>query len=124
MGSITIVNKHYYKGPMIHGDRSSVLGNRYSHLPISRGLFKTKTREMAIKLGSKDLYDRLVKGDDSELIDAIADLIIRYSKGEHIVLGCWCKPRDCHLDYIKECIENDIFIMIPHIANKVFINHN
>ncbi len=31
----------------------------------------------------------------------------KLSKTQDIVLGCWCKPLDCHGDIIKEIIENE-----------------
>lgn len=120
MGNIKVVNKHYHTGPAINGDRSSVLGNRYSHLQISKAQFKVKTREDSIRLGTQDLYERLVKGEP-ELVNMIAELIVRYHRGEDLILGCWCKPLPCHLDYVKEGIENDIFIMIPSVSNRVSV---
>lgn len=120
MGKVIVVNKKFHTGPVINGDRSSILGNRYSHLQFSKAIFKTRNREEAIKQGTQDIYERLVSGE-KELVNKIAELIVRYNRGEDLFLGCWCKPKDCHLDYIKEGIENDIFIMIPSVSIRVSV---
>ncbi len=34
----------------------------------------------------------------------IEDLAQRVQQGEPIALGCWCKPRDCHVDHIARAV--------------------
>lgn len=118
MASITVVNKRFYSAPHMSGDRSSVLGNRYSHLKDSKAEFIVKTREESLELAKEDIYNRLEKGEEP-LLQTIASIIVRYNSGEDIVLGCWCKPKDCHLDYIKSSIEDDTFILIPAVEFAV-----
>lgn len=43
--------------------------------------------------------------NDTFFADVVADLIDRVLNGEIIYLGCFCKPKACHGDVIKEYID-------------------
>lgn len=115
MASITIVNRHTYNGPFIYCGRGTPFGNRYSHKVSAFAVYKVNTREEAIAFGRNDFYNRLVEGNDFQLLRCLAELIYRYQNGDDLILACSCKPLPCHLDYIKEGIEDDSFYMIPKI---------
>jgi hypothetical protein len=79
-------------------DRSTKWGNPYSHLPSSRARFKVKTREEAIKLYPAWFWKQ------QHLIDALCEL-----RGKR--LGCHCKPKACHCDFLVD-IANQTMIQL------------
>lgn len=86
--------------------RGSIFGNPYSHLNTI-SLFKKyrcKTREEAIN--KYELYLSEQFKSDPRLSNAILDLVEKYIKGEELNLICFCKPKACHGDIIKQLIIN------------------
>lgn len=76
-------------------DRTTIWGNPYSHKKGTAAKHLVKSRKEAIEkyrehlLGSPELMERL-----PEL------------RGK--VLGCWCKPKQCHGDVIVELLERRV----------------
>jgi hypothetical protein len=83
-----VVNR--YKEPYTHNiQRGTRLGNRYSHVPTNHyGVMFVATRQEAIAGFEADARN-------SPLTRAA---IMRLP--EDAVLGCTCKPKDCHGDVI------------------------
>ncbi len=81
---------HCKKEPYTHYiGRPSPLGNRYSHRPSKvPGTIMVGTVEEAL-VGFED--DVITNPDLKAAIMALP---------EDAVLGCWCKPKDCHGDII------------------------
>jgi hypothetical protein len=82
---------HCKKEPFdVYIGRPSKWGNPFSHLQGTLAKFKVATREEAI-----EKYVEWIQGQDALLADIKSEL-----KGK--VLGCWCKPKDCHGDILLE----------------------
>ena len=95
---ITVVNKHKYTGPMIYIGRGSVFGNPF---PVSMG------RDQCIEAYKKRFYT-MMNGPNNELKLAVFALIKRAAKGEDLYLACFCAPKACHGDVIKQYIESQL----------------
>lgn len=74
--------------------RPSKWGNPFTHLPSAQkpGMVLVESREVAIQR-----YREWIK-TQPELLKALPEL-----KGK--ILGCWCKPKDCHGDVLKELVD-------------------
>lgn len=91
---ISVVNKKTYKGPGVYIGRPSVLGN-----PVSMG--SECDREWAIteyKSWFKEQY--AVNEGFRNYVNALA---AQAKKGD-LVLICWCVPKACHGDVVKDFI--------------------
>ena len=87
----------YYVG------RPSVLGNPYTHLQDSRtAKYIVDDRETAISLYKDYFYDNLHTDAFQNEIKKIIEI---YDEHGEVNLCCWCKPKSCHGDYIKEYID-------------------
>lgn len=71
--------------------RGSIWGNPFSHLPSSRAKWIVGSREEAIAK-----YVEWFKDQD--------DLILLLSSLRGKRLGCYCKPKICHGDYIASLV--------------------
>jgi Domain of unknown function (DUF4326) len=73
--------------------RGSKWGNPFTHLDLKTtgALYQVKTREEAIQMYKKWFYQQY------DLIKAIQDGELKDKK-----LGCFCKPKDCHGDFLAE----------------------
>lgn len=84
---------HCKKEPYdVYIGRPSKWGNPFSHKEGTKAKFKTETREEAIQK-----YVEWIANQD----DLLSDL--HELKGK--VLGCWCHPKACHGDILKELAE-------------------
>lgn len=48
-------------------------------------------------------FDKKIK-TDSEFRHAVMELVVLVINGEDVVLGCFCSPRRCHCDTIKNYV--------------------
>lgn len=85
--SLVVVNKYKEKYDVYIG-RGSILGNPFS--------LKEYTHEEAI---SYHKYYFIVA---ISIVPALYDRLYSLSKYDGIKLGCFCKPKECHGDFIKE----------------------
>jgi len=92
-----IVNTRKEKYDIYIG-RGSIFGNPYTHIPIknTKADFQVKTREEAMEKYREYFYNRIET--DTEFLDEVLRL-------KDKVLGCYCKPLDCHGDIIKEFLD-------------------
>ena len=83
----------------------SVLGNPYTDKPLKSTLavFKAKNREEAIE--KYDTYFDTQYGRNREFTAVIDEIYEKYKNGEEVFLGCWCHPKLCHGDVIKQKLE-------------------
>ena len=88
--------------------RGSVLGNPYTHDGKKSSLAKLsfKTREEAIN--AYKLYFQVMYENDLEFKLTIDQIYNKYKNGEDIYLQCFCKPLECHGDFIKEFLEKKL----------------
>lgn len=95
-----VKNKHFYKiqqGDVYIG-RPSIFGNPYSS-QLNANLAKFKVKEgTAIEEFKRYFYKRIYE-KDQEFLDALNKLTPTSN------LVCWCNPRACHGDVIKEYLE-------------------
>ena len=98
---IRVVNLRNYRPAddetLIKIDRSSVLGNPF--------VMRTESE--------RDLVCDQYAGRLNEQIKinkAVRDMLNRIwslkKRGSNTALGCWCAPKRCHGDYIKQLIES------------------
>lgn len=70
-------------------DRTTIWGNPYSHKDNTLAKYKVSSRKESI-----EKYREYILNND-ELLSKLPEL-----QGK--VLGCWCKPKDCHGDVLVE----------------------
>jgi len=88
---IKVVNLH--KSPYdVYVGRGSKWGNPYTHMEGTTADFKVATREEAIANYREYIMNK------PELFAQLPEL-----KGK--VLGCFCKPKSCHGDILKQLCE-------------------
>lgn len=95
MQETRVVNVYHGTGYDVSIMRPSRWGNPYSHLPQTSALWRVDTREDAVRL-----YDEWVRRQP-HLMKALHEL-----KGK--VLGCCCKPKQCHGDVLVKLV-NEAF---------------
>ena len=93
---------YYYIG---RSNLGNILGNPYSHLPSERtiALYKCSSREEAVS--SYEKYFDAMYGNNIEFTKIIDEIYEKYKNGEEVFLGCWCHPKLCHGDVIKQKLE-------------------
>ena len=74
------------------------------HNPFS--ISKTLTRQQSIEKCKVYLAKELVK--KGSVYQELLKIANRVTEGELIKLACWCKPEDCHGDFIKFLVEQII----------------
>ena len=111
---ITVVNKSKHIGNQetdIFIGRGSVFGNPYTgskELSKTKALFQCENREEALSKYREYISEKL-SSKDKTICDAFNKLYKRTLK-ENINLVCYCKPKDCHGDIIKEIIDAKIIL--------------
>lgn len=105
---ITIVNHHHlcFEDSEYIG-RGSPLGNPYSHMANTKAQYMVETREDAREAYRAYLEDAILKGEPAiiEELDRLANIALDNKK---LVLRCYCAPKPCHGDVIKEVLLNAI----------------
>lgn len=91
---VTVVNKYKDEYDVYIG-RGSVWGNPFSHLPETKALYKVDTRDEAIEMYRKYLWNQMYDGK-------ITKDMLRSLSGKR--LGCFCKPQSCHGDVIAKAV--------------------
>ena len=106
---IKVVNKYKHtKTPNdIYIGRGSVLGNPFTHLSThTKAEIKVDTREDAIEKYKEYLNELIDKKDRN--VTNFLNVIFKWAKSGDVNLVCYCSPKSCHGDVIKELIENKI----------------
>jgi hypothetical protein len=91
---IIIRNAKYYDGPGVYVGRPSVLGN-----PFKIGKDGTTTREDAIRRYDEWFNNQLQSSVQIE--EAVIQCLSTLYKTKKLTLICWCYPKSCHADIIK-----------------------
>jgi len=112
---ITVVNK--YKHTATENDvyigRGSPLGSPYSHLDSKyNNVIKVDTREEAMEL-FRSYFDHVKRLDTSSDLAALKFNralweLLNKAKTQDINLVCFCKPKACHGDVIKEWLDKQL----------------
>jgi len=102
MENIRVVHVSHYNGDGVYVGRGcygfgkSVLAN-----PFVIG--KDGDRNEVIEKYRKWLWIEYNKGGEARNeLERLSDIVRR---GDRLVLMCWCKPKACHGDVIKRCID-------------------
>ena len=104
IGKVLVVNVKYYRGEVFtyigrkndfYGFEGSVLANRKRDNGMSR--------DESIERYRVWLWEEVKK--KGEVWNELVRLVEKLKKGEDVVLGCWCKPKRCHGDVVKSCLE-------------------
>lgn len=100
------VNNEEYFGDnvyLIH--RPYILSNPYTHIKDkqTKAMFVVSSREEAIERYSH--YFDVMYGKNIKFTEVIDEIYEKYRMGEHILLGCYCKPgtdgkKNCHGEVI------------------------
>ena len=110
---IKVVNKKHFKGKGIYIGRPGCLGN-----PFIIGVHgnRDKTVERYGPYIKKACYNN--RNPWEKDIRKEMDRIIELSKEEDGNLICWCAPKRCHGDVIKEMVELNSYCDFP-VYNEV-----
>lgn len=93
--------------------RGSALGNPYTgskELSKTKALYQCDTREEAIS-NFRGYLEEKIKDKDSEICNMLNEIFIKAKDGD-VNLVCYCKPKECHGDIIKEVVESKLILKI------------
>lgn len=101
---INVVNKKTHKETEYdyYVARPNPMGNPFTHKKSKIAKYLTKNRNESIDNYRDWFYERLRKKDDTSFNNEIEKLKDFYSKKGIINLVCWCYPKKCHADIIRE----------------------
>ena len=102
---IKIVNKHWHKPTRndVYIGRGSPLGNPYSHMDGTKAEVRVATREQAIE--KYRTWFEHARMNSVEVHGLLERMVAAHLAGIDINLVCYCAPKPCHGDVIKEYIE-------------------
>lgn len=87
--------------------RPSILGNPYSHKEHSIADVIVDSTNESIDLYKKYFYGRIESGD-KDFIDKLDKMYDFYKEHGKLNICCFCFPKRCHGDIIKEYLENKL----------------
>ena len=93
---INIRNRKQYKGEGEYVGRPTKLGNPFAITP-------TQTRNLTIERYRIWLYDAL-KYNDPIILKELDRLFSILIETQSLNLLCWCSPKPCHAEVIKEVL--------------------
>ena len=103
---ILIVNKKTFQGLSYeYIGRPSILSNPYTHLELhkTKAKYKVNSRDEAIdKYREYLIYE--IQNNNTEIINELYRLV-EIVKNRTLILSCYCFPKRCHGEVIKEMIE-------------------
>ena len=82
---------------LIKVDRSTVLGNPF--------MMRTESERDLVCDKYAHWLNEQVK-TNRPICDALNQIWSLAKRGNYIALGCWCAPKRCHGDYIKQLVES------------------
>lgn len=109
---ITVVNVRMCKEPSVYIGRrmpnrsGSPLANPFRLTPYLRR-FGKEARDYCLAAYLGWLTEQMTIDDSpaKREIERLADI----AETQDLLLGCWCKPDDCHGDIVKSFIEQEIY---------------
>ena len=110
---IVVVNKYKHESTEddVYIGRGSLFGNPYSHLPSKKeDVVMCKDREESIDR-FEEYFNNVIDSPGckhTKLKRELRRLVMIAKLGGDINLSCFCKPKSCHGDIIKEWIEEEI----------------
>ena len=77
--------------------------------PLANPFKMNKEAERAEVIERYRTYiQKKIEERDQAVLDELREIEHAHRKGEKVVLLCWCAPRACHGDVVKELIEADV----------------
>lgn len=107
---IYVVNKkkHVPTDNDVYIGRGSVLGNPFTHITTkeTKASFVCDTRDQAIESYKQYINDK-IKQKDKEICDEL-NRIWKLAKEGDINLVCYCYPKSCHGNHLKNIIDSKL----------------
>ena len=97
---IHVENKRTYRGPGVYVGRPSSLGNPWR---VPRGYNHATDPDGVLEKYRAWLLNRLAEPSSFQSHDM--SFLVRAARQGDLVLICWCAPKRCHADVIREEIE-------------------
>lgn len=106
---INVVNKYKHKSTKndIYIGRGSALGNPFTHIKDNKTMadYICKTRGEAIE-NYREWLSLQIEYNIKTVTNVLNKIKKMNDNGEDVNLVCYCKPKSCHGDVIKEIILN------------------
>ena len=102
MKNITIKNlrnEKPYQEWQVRVDRSSILGNPF--------YMATENERNKVCEQYEKYFDKKIKNQDFKFINELKRLKNLLTKYNKLELFCWCYPKRCHAETIKQYLENN-----------------
>jgi hypothetical protein len=91
-------------------DRSTIYGNPWSHQEGTKAQFETRNREESINNYREWLmglrFTNVLQKERIKILERLSQIRKQMEDRDEIRIACWCKPKDCHCDVIKEILES------------------
>lgn len=101
---IKVVNKRWDRGAnSVYIGRPSVFGNPFSHMDDTIAKYKVSNRQEAIDKYKIWFDDQMM--NNQSFNNEFEKLYQQWKTNGVLYLACWCKPANCHGDYILEKLE-------------------
>lgn len=107
---IKVVNKKYHTPTEYdyYIARPSPVGNPFTHKKSKyKDVIVVETRDDAIDM-YKEWLEFKIKDGDQDVINELDKLMKFYIDKGKINLVCWCKPKRCHGDIIKDFMDKKL----------------
>lgn len=110
---IQVVNKYKFKSTdesvIFYIGRGSLLGNPFTSIKDrkTRAQFVCSCREESVT-NFKDYLLKKIAEKDKLICDELNKIYLAAKSGKTVYLICFCKPKLCHGDIIKEIIESKL----------------
>ena len=110
MIKIVNIRTHNAGGDDVYIGRGSILGNPYTSIKHkeTKADFVCDSREESIKLFREYLNDK-ISNKDSKICAELNKIYLKALSG-NVNLMCYCSPKECHGDVIKEIIDSKILL--------------
>ncbi len=102
-GKVTIGHIGYPKKGYINIriDRQSIYGNPYS-------MRRDENLRDIVCDQYEDYFHTKMNQQDSDIYKGITNMVHQLKQGKNINLMCWCKPKRCHGETIKNYLEGKV----------------
>lgn len=87
----------------------TILGNPFTSKEYPNG--------KAIQLYREWLVNK-IRSNDWKVVDELLRIHEMHEKNGSVKLGCWCKPKGCHVDVIVEVLEKESIIQLLEKLSK------
>lgn len=105
---ILVVNKHKHQSTPndVYIGRGSILGNPFTgskNIKQTKALYQCSSREEAVEKYREYLLEK-IKNKDKAICNELNRLYKKIKDGETIYLVCFCKPKKCHGDVVRDVL--------------------